>query len=402
MIRSADAACPLPLASVEGLCDPLRVPEPPPDLTILSENPLQTIWLHLSAFESVPLCERMIRERAATLKKTLGDDLVKAKAVALAYFMRNAREYFSDPPAESTKRILVSYYGLLSIACALLVADPSNDHDLASVERATAHGHGMGSTDGAGGLGFPDAPRLYIKAEGFFVEYLRNENVDPTPLVVKGSTSKPKPAAQAWDRGVSLDDMIARLPELAELYYQVTTKSPLSVAVSVKTYSLGSPVSVRFKGVTELAEDFIQDTLRPPMTFQRVVASDSLAAHWRGHVPHTKERPWHEELPTYFSSMAYWSWFKPVLGVIHDPIALHLMASYLLSIIVRYKPSVWREVVRDGGSTFYPLIRAYIEVVHRVVPEFVLQQLLYRRVTSSTRPQLHPDLSPYSPVMSYR
>lgn len=371
----------------------LRNPRP---LPILSENPLQQIWLHLSAFESVPLCERTIRQRAEREEKLVEDDLLKAKAIALAYFMRNAREYFSDPPAEWTKRILVSYYGLLSFACALLVADPSNDLELSKMERATAHGHGLGSIDGPDAATFPESPRVYVKSQGFFVEYLRNENVDTKPLVVDGSISKPKGARDAWQRGTSLQDLIARVPELAELYHQVTGKPPLSVAVYVWPES--ESVSVRFKGVVDLTEGFIRDTLQLPMEFQFVAATGVLDNHWIAHVANRKERPWWKVLRTHQSSMSYSSWFKPVLGVIHDPVALHLMPSYLLSILVRYRPSVWRELVADGGGSFYPLIRAYIEVVHRVVPEFVLEQLIGRQVAEL---RIMPGLNPFIPVTTY-
>jgi hypothetical protein len=128
-------------------------------LLILSENPLDGIWTHLSAFESEKFATKLIQERASQANVSVEEELLKRKATALAYCIRNARENLLSTAALSlTPRTIANYYGCLWLASALMVADPKSEIDLERLEKFTKFGHGLYRVPEILTLGrFPDA-----------------------------------------------------------------------------------------------------------------------------------------------------------------------------------------------------------------------------------------------------
>jgi hypothetical protein len=52
----------------------------------------------------------------------------------------------------------------------------------------------------------------------------------------------------------------------------------------------------------------------------------------------------------------------------------------VLSIIVRYRPKLWREITEGELTQYMALLRGYLSVVDRVVPELVLGRILGREI----------------------
>ena len=56
------------------------------------------------------------------------------------------------------------------------------------------------------------------------------------------------------------------------------------------------------------------------------------------------------------------------------------MLLYQLSILTRYRPAVWREIIEGEQNAFRPLILGYNTVFSRVIPEIVLRRIAREQV----------------------
>ena len=67
-------------------------------------------------------------------------------------------------------------------------------------------------------------------------------------------------------------------------------------------------------------------------------------------------------------------------GVIDEYRAICLALLYALSIIVRYRPSIWRRVQEGDLDHMRVLIEALLTVVERVLPEQFLEKVTAQRI----------------------
>jgi hypothetical protein len=289
----------------------------PGRLLILSENPLDGIWTHLSSLESETLATKLIQERASQANVSVDGDLLKRKATALAYCIRNARENLLGTAALSlTPRTIANYYGCLWLASALLVADPRNEIDLGRLERFTKFGHGLGNIVADDGQ-FPDNEYVFVNESGFFPQFLRwlgvsNDEVRelslPNPRRAKSYADVP-PGDQR--RLISLADLFARVPELSDTYENVAGRPALSFRLHPSSMNMD--------------EDFEEAPPSPNLSANRTRAytwlslgssDEGLGAHLREHGPplegleirdYAGDRSWTGRLPTL--------WAIPGIGI---------------------------------------------------------------------------------------
>jgi hypothetical protein len=55
-----------------------------------------------------------------------------------------------------------------------------------------------------------------------------------------------------------------------------------------------------------------------------------------------------------------------VLGRVGDVFAIHLMLLYALSILARYRPAVWREVIEGTLDQYSALIVGYADIARQI------------------------------------
>jgi hypothetical protein len=65
----------------------------------------------------------------------------------------------------------------------------------------------------------------------------------------------------------------------------------------------------------------------------------------------------------------------PIFGVVAEYRAICVVLLYALSIVVRYRPSVWRRVQEGDLDHMRVLIEAFLAVVERVLPEQFLEKV---------------------------
>ena len=71
---------------------------------------------------------------------------------------------------------------------------------------------------------------------------------------------------------------------------------------------------------------------------------------------------------------------RPIFGTVDEYRAVCVALLYGLSIVVRYRPSIWRRVQEGDLDHMRVLIEAFLAVVERVLPEQFLEKITARRV----------------------
>jgi hypothetical protein len=378
--------------------------QPDRAIRLLSENPLEQIDIYLSTWESANAAQLLVRERARMKSIALTNEKAESKGRGVAYCLRNAREFFTTGSTDTTRHVLTSYYGLMSFMSAILVAEPDNDYDLGALEKATSRGHGLGSVDSKDAA-FPEAQKVYVKDTGFFTHYLKHIGVDyhsvclaKRPDAARGFTQ------EECDKLASLGGLLARVPEMAALYFEVTEKPPLNVSIFGSTRNLDemserrasayaskgidaindivpSESWVGFSSPARLTSEFIDHELSIPLG-DISMYDDTTSRHryWHGRLDLRNGPHIWQNMKVYKSALCPSSWIKPVLCGLTDPLAVHMMLLYILSIFVRYRPKLWREITEGELHDYNVLIRLYMTIVRRVVPEMVLERIADRQV----------------------
>ena len=375
-----------------------------PPLRILSENPLDQIWTQLSLWESSNLARKLIRERADRNGVSLDPALLERKALALSYCIRTSRENIRNPFGGYTVGNVCNYYGCMWLAAATLAADPTNNVDLARLEEFTKRGHGLGNIADTQD-DFPNNEFLYIRESGFFREFLKASGVDRATLASLSLAGGRVPAVSDMDddqrrKLQSLDGLLARVPELASIYEYVTGRSSLTFgmshsatnmseniqdAIEGNQYNFPAPERTRnytwlnVYGSGPITEEHIREDGPPLQDMEwRKFAGES---GWRGKLFHSPDTYWYDHIELHKSAMTGTCWIKPMFTGVNDVFALHLVLLYALSILARYRPAVWREVIEGELDQYRSLITGYYDVFQRVIPELALKQIVDRPVT---------------------
>jgi len=373
---------------------------------IVADLPIEGIWTQLSLWESQALAAKLVRTKAEGLRDAPDDAKIQRKAASLAYCLRNAREYLRGGQSAITPRVVANYYGCMWLASAILVANPSNDFDLEKLESITKSGHGLGNIADEH-RAFPDNEFVYVRESGFFPEFLKAQGLsraDLNAVKIAGASVRDVAGLEPERAGrlISVIDILARIPELKSTFEYVTDRPALSFGIAHAFYNgqeeaedrsasgrfFSGPQRSRdytwvaLTGVAHLDQGFIEEN-GPPLT-EHVLRTFAGHTAWEGKLAHPAGQLWWSHIKSYKSAMCGSSWIKPLLGHVDDPFSLNLMMLYELSILARYRPAVWREIIEGALDQYRALIEAYNQVVDRVIPELALQAISGQRVTATT------------------
>jgi hypothetical protein len=326
-------------------------------LNLISDNKIEEIWGYLSQYESPKQAEKLIGFPGSD------EDTVQQKATGLAYCLRNAREYFSTNQTPSlTARILNSYYGFMALIEAKMIAKPTSEHTLTTIEKATTYGHGIKSISSNSELdSFPDNEKVYLTKNGllktyleflelphnFFNESIYQKNINGNNIL--------NPKMQIYL--ISLDQLFARVAEIRQIYESTASKSCLNLQFTQHNEDL-IITKTHYQDIEKIAEILnINDTSSISENNNKIVVPrSSIKINLTVHQ--------HADQLQFI--------FQPIFKEIQDKFALHFMLLYHLSIIVRYRPSLWREICEGEYNDYLPLIRSYIYHIQRIAPELAL------------------------------
>jgi hypothetical protein len=361
------------------------------DRLLLSETPIEAIWLRLAQLGSVRLARALVAERALRAGVDLMPSVLDSKAEGVAFALRNAVDYYRAHESNISRRVISLYYGSMSFAFAEMLAGPTGPVALSEIESLTTRGHGLYTIDGPGeGLA---GLVVGVIESGFFPSWVRHFGRLKAPL----PTQKPKkvddiqktPAATR----LTLEQLFARVPEVGDLFVDVFTSTPawMKVHYQAEANKMPSfhprnasprPSTTYVNFVDESARMAVGDVavVQGPIRELCEVESKYPGRHFRGAIDHPGKEYWHEALPIHTSPFARHCVILPLFGEITEYRAISVVLLYALSIVVRYRPGLWRRVQEGDLDHVRVLIEAYLAVVERVLPEEFLERITDRRV----------------------
>lgn len=364
----------------------------PPSRVVLSETPIDAIWLRLRQFHSVTLAEKLIRERGRRDNLERPEQAWRTKAEGVAFALRNATDYFqSDVGRNVSQRILNLYYGSMAFAFAEMLASPRGPATLAEIEDSTKQGHGLYTLDGptAGLQDLVVGPLI----SGFFPSWLRFLEADLRAFPSKKPKTPTDLAAQVSGHHVTMEQLFARIPEVADIYSEIFDSPALWLT---PTYDGRANMSMVSSGdrpkpsktyATLIDSSGLltrEDIARFPGAFSEIQPLSSQGRHklFRVAVDHTGKPSWWDAPPLHHSPLGATALIMPVFPGVGAYRHICIVLLYALSIVVRYRPSLWRRVQEGDLDNMRVLIEAFLAVVERVLPEQFLAQVTDQRITA--------------------
>ncbi|TYL90332.1 hypothetical protein FXB40_32265 [Bradyrhizobium rifense] len=374
---------------------------------LVAENVSEAVWLRLRRLTSPTLCERTIAARAPTLSA----DVIAKKGQELAFAIRSALGYWQSEPGSLNAKVLTRYYALLQITIAEQVASPHSTADLAEIQAHTESGHGLWAMAAPTGT-FPDNYMIACRDRGHFYQYCRFRGIDLKPFASKARPeSWDKLSDDAKGRLISLADLLRRVPELQMLIDETLGLPPLSFHVGSadqnmieqderrqehlkKTGELlfevpvTTPECVTYVGLFPHGQKLTVKSLNaldlPLRNIRPVEDAITGQSYFVGDFTHPNKGIWWDHLETYKSGYSGTSLIVPFWGDIRDPIIIHLVTFYALSIVVRYLPLLWHEIEDGKLDHIRALIEHYVSIFDHVVPGLAIERITGRRFIAVT------------------
>lgn len=356
---------------------------------LLSEEPIEAIWLRIRQLQSVTLARKLIKKRAVSNGVDLEESVIQSKAEGVAYALRNASDYFQAKEGRNvSQRVLNLYYGSLAFAFAEMLAAPRGPKALSEIEDSTKQGHGLYTVDGLdNGL-----EKIVVGVfSGFFPAWAASMG---SPI---GAIPQKKPRRYEDLRScpetswLSVETLFASIPEVSDLFSDIFEGKPNWVTpVPDQMANAGMSLFGERRPATRSYVQLVDGTGRltkediasfpGPISEIGEVASEGHGRHFRVAIDHPGKQFWWEALHIHQSPFERDVLIRPIFGVIDEYRAICVVLLYALSIIVRYRPSVWRRVQEGDLDHMRVLIEAFLAVVERVLPEQFLEKVTAQRV----------------------
>lgn len=356
---------------------------------LVSEQPIDSIWLRLRQLQSVTLAKRLIEDRALRAGLELDSNTIKSKADGLAYALRNASDYFQASDHRNvSQRVLNLYYGTLAFAFAEMLALPNGAISVADLEKSTKQGHGLYTADGqADGL---EDLVVGIISSGFFPVWMRAMGMDMAHVPAKKPRQYSDLSAMAEAPWTTTERLFAVIPEIGDLYADIFPGAAawLEPRGDMEANIAGGALASAKLGRSyiRLVDEFGRLSLSDiaefsgPISEISEVDSKGDGRHFRVLVDHVgKPNAW-EALDLHNSPFKRSALIKPVLAGVTAYRANCLVLLYTLSIVVRYRPGLWRRVQEGDLDHLRVLIEAFLVVVERILPEQFLESVLGQRI----------------------
>ncbi len=363
---------------------------PPQYRVLLSEKPIEAIWFRLRHFQSVTLANKLIAGRAERENVKLDQSTARSKAEGVAYALRNAADYFQAREVRNvSQRILNLYYGSLAFAFAEMLASPIGPKTLTEIEGSTKQGHGLYTVDGLGG-GIEHLV-VGVITSGFFPAWMRSMSLTLDDVPERKPRRYEELATLPKASWLTVERLFARVPEVSDLFTDIFDTAPGWVTpVYDPEGNEGPSIFGKRERASRTYALFVDDSARltrediaafpGPISEIVAVASKDSGGHFRVAVDHTGKDMWWEALKLHHSPFERNALILPIFGVVDEYRAICVVLLYALSIVVRYRPSVWRRIQEGDLDHMRVLIEAFLAVAERVLPEQFLEKVTGQRV----------------------
>ena len=366
----------------------------PKHRVLLSEEPIEAIWLRLRQLQSVTLAKKTISERALQEAAPLAEDAVCSKAEGVAYALRNAMDYFHTNDIRNvSQRVLNLYYGSMAFAFAEMLASPLGPSALVEIEESTKRGHGLYTLDGLRGglenlvvgIETPGFYPAWIKSMGIATDAVPSRNKRPQQYQELG-----KLPAWSW---LTIEQLFGRIPEVSDLFNDIFESAPgwvlpfydQSANQGLSLFGSKKPPSRSYVQFMDKSSRLTKEDIAAfpgPIHEIAEVAAEHPGRYFRAAVDHTGKSVWWEALQLHHSPFKRNALILPIFETVSEYRAICLALLYGLSIVVRYRPSIWRRVQEGDLDHMRVLIEAFLAVVERVLPEQFLERISGQRVSA--------------------
>jgi hypothetical protein len=301
-------------------------------------------------------------------------------------------------------RVLSRYYALLQVSIAEQVASPNSLSDLQEIQRHTeSGGHGLFTIAEPSGT-FPSNYYVGCLSKGHFFEYAKHRGIDLSSVAVGGRPREFPTKPDQVGRLVSLDKIVARIPELQTMVDDYLGAAPLSFHIAHDSLRNMGSTGIRrpnlLTATATPAEAIVETStyvctypptekvtleylmsLNLPFTDIELVdgTPPSDRSRFSGKLSHPVGKFWWECIDLYKSGYSGTSYIVPLWEHIRDPMLLHFIILYALSIVVRYLPALWHEIEDGALDHLRALIEHYLVIVDNVLPRLAIECITGRR-----------------------
>lgn len=356
-------------------------------VVLLSETPIEAVWLRVRQLQSVRLAQKLVTERAASTGTPLDPSAAATKAEGIAFALRNASDYYHAVQGRTvSQRVLNLYYGSMAFVFAEMLSDPQGPTTLAEIEQSTKQGHGLYTLDGL------------TAAAGDLVVGVIKSGLFPFWMKILGKDTSWCPAAKpksaddlarlpdaSW---VTLEQLFARIPEIGDLFRDVFESPALWLAPRYDekangARSLNGPRTHIYAILTDTSGRLTREDIASfpgPISEIGRGTSHGSTRSFRVAVNCGSHRSWWDALDLHSSPFVRSSFIKPLFREVFEYRCICFTLLYALSIIVRYRPSIWRRIQEGDLDHLRAVIEAFLSVAERVLPDQFLARVLGARL----------------------
>ena len=132
------------------------------------------------------------------------------------------------------------------------------------------------------------------------------------------------------------------------------------------------------KSCSKTLEDI--ENLDLPLEQIEYIETNEPYLHFRALLNHPDHKYWYEIIKLHKSPFTSTSYILPIFSSINDYRCIATVILYSLSILVRYRPSIWRSVVTGQYENYLALTEEFLFVYERLAPELFLESLLGTKI----------------------
>ena len=354
---------------------------------VQSENPINQIWARIKQFKTKGLAKKLVVERYVFFGETCSREAIDSKAEGIAFCIQNGCDYFEAASKQKLNQRVVSlYYGGIAFASAEMLASPTGPSTLEEVESMTKYGHGLYTFDSIDDNSF-EGFVVGVLSNGFYKNWMDFLGFDTSSFPSK-KPKKKEDIDLSKPEITTLIELFSRIPELEDLFLLVTN-SPANwlnfhYDSSANGISFNKPrlretyVTINDISCSKSKEDIAALSL--PIEQIEYQSSEYPGLHFRALVKHPDTEYWYGVINQHRSPFTGSSLIIPAFGSVTEYRAICVALLYALSILVRYRPSIWREVVSGKHENYLALTEEFLDVYERLAPQEFFESLLSKKV----------------------
>lgn len=355
---------------------------------IQSEQPINQIWSRIRQFKTKGLAEKLILQRSNGLSVKLNEETIKAKASGLAFCIQNGCDYFEAASKQKLNQRVVSlYYGAIAFASAEMLASPHGATSLQEVENMTKFGHGLFTFDSVDDNEF-EGFVVGVLSNGFFKKWVEFLGCDVSSFPSK----KPRKSTDvdlSSEYVTTLVELFSHIPELEGLFRMVSDTPTNWLIFNHDSESNGGHffnserASDTYVNINDMScSKTIEDLAKLDLPIEQIeyIASEYPGLNFKALIRHPEHEYWHGAIKQHHSPFTASSYILPIFGNVSEYRCITTVILYALSILVRYRPSIWREVVSGKYENYLAVTDEFLSIYERLAPELFLESLLDTRV----------------------